>query len=152
MYWCLWVSLVAQCKKNPLAMQEAQEMWVWALGQEDPLEEGMTTHSSILAWRIPWTEESGGLQSRGSQRAGRDWNDWAYHTNIYRSFLSNRQKQSTGPSTGGWVVSGHGPSLLAVKAMSHWEAKLMWTHKYYTTQKAPCCLTPFIWHSRKAKL
>ena len=43
--------------KNPLAMREPQEMWVQSLGQEDPLEEDMATHSSILAWRIPWTEE-----------------------------------------------------------------------------------------------
>ena len=43
-------------------------MWVQSLGREDPLEEGMATHSRILAWRIPWTEEPGGLQSRGSQR------------------------------------------------------------------------------------
>ena len=42
-------------------MQEMQESWVQSLGQEDPLEEGMTTHSSILAWKIPWTEEPGGL-------------------------------------------------------------------------------------------
>ena len=47
-----------------------QEMEVRSLGQEDPLEEGMATHSSILAWRIPWTEELGGLQSMGSQRVG----------------------------------------------------------------------------------
>ena len=47
-------------------------MWVQSLGGEDPLEEGMTTHSSILAWRIPWTEEPGGLQSIGSQRVGLD--------------------------------------------------------------------------------
>ena len=46
-------------------MQETQEMWVQALGQEDPLEKDMATHSSILAWRIPWTEEPGGLQSMG---------------------------------------------------------------------------------------
>ena len=45
-------------------------MQVRSLGQEDPLEEGMATHSSILAWRVPWTEEPGGLQSIGSQRAG----------------------------------------------------------------------------------
>ena len=51
--------------KNLLAMQETQ---VQSLGQEDPLEEGMATHSSILAWRIPWTEEPGGLWSVGSQR------------------------------------------------------------------------------------
>ena len=43
-----------------------QEMWVQSLGWEDPLEKGMVTHSSILAWRIPWTEEPGGLQSKGS--------------------------------------------------------------------------------------
>ena len=48
-------------------MQEMQETQVQSLGWEDPLEEGMATHSSILAWRIPWTEESGGLQSMGSQ-------------------------------------------------------------------------------------
>ena len=53
-------------------MQETQEMQVRSLGQEDPLEEGMATHSSILAWRIPWTEEPGGLQSVESQRVGHD--------------------------------------------------------------------------------
>ena len=45
-------------------------MWVLSLGQEDPLEEEMTTHSSILAWEISWTEEPGGLQTMGSQRVG----------------------------------------------------------------------------------
>ena len=60
-----WVSLVVQMIKNPPAMQE---IWVPSLGQEDSLEEGMASHSSILAWRIPWTEEPGGLQSKGSQR------------------------------------------------------------------------------------
>ena len=53
-------------------MQEMQAMWVQSLGQEDPLEEEMATHSSILAWEIPWTEEPGGLQSMGSQRVGHD--------------------------------------------------------------------------------
>ena len=55
--------------KNLPAMQET---WVQSLGWEDPLEEGMPTHSSILAWRIPWAEEPGGLQSVGSQRVGHD--------------------------------------------------------------------------------
>ena len=55
-------SLVAQTIKNLPVMQET---WVRSLGWEDPLEEGMATYSSILAWRIPWTEESGGLQSIG---------------------------------------------------------------------------------------
>ena len=54
--------------KNLPTMQESQEMWVRSLGQEDPLEEEMAPHSSILAWKIPWAEESGGLQSMGSQR------------------------------------------------------------------------------------
>ena len=58
-------SLVAQMVKSPSAMQKTQ---VPSLGREDPLEEEMTTHSSILAWRISWTEESGGLQSMEFQR------------------------------------------------------------------------------------
>ena len=57
------VSLVAQMVKNLPAMQET---WVQSLDEEDPLEKGMSTHSSILAWKIPWTEEPGGLQSMGS--------------------------------------------------------------------------------------
>ena len=56
---------MAQMVKNPPVMRET---WVRSLGQEDPLEKGMATHSSILAWRLPWTEEPGGLQSMGSQR------------------------------------------------------------------------------------
>ena len=55
--------------KNLPAMQET---WVQSLGWEDPLEKGMATHSSILAWRIPWTEEPGGLQSMALQRVGHD--------------------------------------------------------------------------------
>ena len=62
-------SLVAQRLKHLLAMQET---WVQSLGQEDPPEKEMATHSSILAWRIPWTEEPGGLQSTGSQRVEHD--------------------------------------------------------------------------------
>ena len=58
-------SLIAQIIKHPPAMQET---WVQSQGWEDPLEKEMATHSSILAWRIPWTEESGRLQSMGSQR------------------------------------------------------------------------------------
>ena len=61
--------LVAQMGKNPPAVQET---WVPSMGWEHPLAQGMATHSSILGWRIPWTEEPGGLQSMGSQRVGRD--------------------------------------------------------------------------------
>ena len=66
------ISLVAQTVKNLPAMQDT---WIWSLGQEDALEKGMATHSSVLAWRIPWTEGPGGLQFMRSQRVGHDWND-----------------------------------------------------------------------------
>ena len=95
-YWCKklinWpnrASLVAQTVKNLPTVQETicnsgdhlqfrrpsvmQETQVRALGQEDPLEEGMATHSSILAWKIPWTGEPGGLQSMEFQRVEHDW-------------------------------------------------------------------------------
>ena len=72
-FFCLYSSLAGrvlfiapQSVKYPPAMQET---WVRSLGQEDPLEEGTVTHSSILAWEIPWTEEPGGLQSMGSQES-----------------------------------------------------------------------------------
>ena len=61
--------LFAQMVKN---LPPVQETLVQSLGWEDPLEKGMATHSSILAWRIPWTEEPGRLQSMGSQRVGHD--------------------------------------------------------------------------------
>ena len=64
--------------KNPPAMQEMQ---VWSPGREDSLEEGMATHSSMLAWRIPRTEKPGGLESRGLQRVRHYWSDWT-HTRI----------------------------------------------------------------------
>ena len=63
---------MVQWGRNPPAMQETQEMWVRSLGQEDPLEEEMATHSNILAWTIPWTESVGGLQSTGLQRVRQD--------------------------------------------------------------------------------
>ena len=65
-----WASLVAQRLKCLPTMLETR---VRSLGREDPLEKEMATHSSILAWRIPWTENPGGLQSMGLQRVGHDW-------------------------------------------------------------------------------
>ena len=64
-----WASLVVQMVKNLPVKRETQ---IRSLGQENALEQEMTTHSSILAWKIPWTEELGGLQSMGSQRARHD--------------------------------------------------------------------------------
>ena len=65
----LWASLVDQSVKNLPAVQETR---VQSLGSEDPLEKEMATHSSILTWKISWTQEPGGLQSMGSQRVGHD--------------------------------------------------------------------------------
>ena len=69
---------MAQQIKNPPALQETR---IWSLGQEDALEEGKATQSTILAWRIPWTEEPRGLQFMGSQRSRTQLSDWAciYH-------------------------------------------------------------------------
>ena len=64
-----WASLVAQSVKNPFAMWET---WVQSLDWEDSLEEGMATHSSILAWKIPWTEEPARLQPMELQRVGQN--------------------------------------------------------------------------------
>ena len=63
-------SLITQTVKN---LPVAQETWVWSLSWEDGLEKGMVTHYSILVWRIPWTEASGGIQSMESQRIKHDW-------------------------------------------------------------------------------
>ena len=60
---------MAQLVKNPPAVQETQETWVPSVGWEDPLEEEMATHSSIVAWKISWTEEPGGLQSMGCKES-----------------------------------------------------------------------------------
>ena len=84
--------------KNLSAMQET---WVQSLGQEDPLEKGMATHSSILAWRIPWTEEDDRLQSVGSQRVGHDWATFTFFTECICSVLKTIYM-------GGYMVS---PSL-----------------------------------------
>ena len=62
-----------------------QEMWVWSLGQKNPQKEGMATHSSILAWRIPWTEEPGGLQSMGLQ--SRTWLKWLSSSSMNMELL-----------------------------------------------------------------
>ena len=64
--------MVLVLENPPASKQEMQETWVHSLGQEDPLEEGMATHSSILAWRIPWTEEPCGLWSIELQRVRHD--------------------------------------------------------------------------------
>ena len=86
-----WAFLMAQLIKNLPAMRET---WVQSLGWEDSLEEGMATHSSILAWRIPWTEEPGGIQSMGSQRVSHVW-----VTNTFTSGDQMTLWQFWGPGT-----------------------------------------------------
>ena len=87
--WSTWASLVAQMGKNLPAMRETQ---FWSLGREDPLEEEMATLSSILARIIPWTEESDGLQSMGSERVRHNWVHTHTHTHtqcfiVYKTLL-----------------------------------------------------------------
>ena len=79
-----YFSLVAQMLKNLPAMQETQ---VQSLGREDALEKGMATHSSLLAWRIPWTQEPGEIQSMGLQRVGQ-----SYVTNTFTFHFSDKEK------------------------------------------------------------
>ena len=79
-----WASLVAQMVKNLPAMCET---WVRSLDWEDPLEKGMATHSSILAWKIPWTEEPGRLQSMGLQRVRHNW--VTFTLNLFKCFVSS---------------------------------------------------------------
>ena len=74
------VSLVAQTVKNPPVIQET---WVQSLGREDPMQKGMSTQSSILVWRIPWTEEPRGLQSMGTQSVGHDLPTERKHTHTF---------------------------------------------------------------------
>ena len=77
-------------------MQKTQEMQFWSLGQEDPLEEGMATYSSVIVWRIPWREELDWLQCIGSQNVGHDWSDLTCtcahthtkHFNIYLKLIN----------------------------------------------------------------
>ena len=81
-----WTELVAQMIKNLAAMWETQ---VWSQDQEDPLEKEMATHSSILAWKIPWTEEPGGPQSMGSQRVRHGWVTIHFTMTDYINWLLN---------------------------------------------------------------
>ena len=88
-----WASLVSQTIKNLPALPET---WVWSLDWEELLEKGMVIHVSFLAWRIPWTEEPGWLQSMGSQRVRHDWTTFtSLHmpTDGIRHFQEHYQKK-----------------------------------------------------------
>ena len=102
---------MAQTVKSLPAMWE---IWVWSLGWEDPLEKEMVTHSSILAWRILWTEEPGRLQSTGSQRVRHDWGT-NFHFQGYRfsslflnSFvITHNSFPLPLPSPSNWLMLSH---------------------------------------------
>ena len=95
-----------------------QDTWVQPLGGEDPLEKGMTTYSSILAWRIPWTEEPAGLQSMGSQRVGHNW-----VTNTFTNILM-KEKEPWSPKN---VI------YISFKAIFEFlELFNIWTKKFHT--------------------
>ena len=89
-------------KINDLDLPAMQEAWVWSLGQEDPLEKEMASHSSIPAWRLLWTEDPGGLQSIGMLRL--DWSDLA-HIHSFKS--SSKYLYSSSPHRVGGVIHLH---------------------------------------------
>ena len=153
---------MAQWVKNPPAMQQTQETWVRSLGQEDPLEKEMSTHSSILAWKIPRTEEPGGLQSMGSQRAGHDWvinNNNAYIQNLGKwywwAYLQGRDGDTDiekglvdtlGEGKGGmnWESSNDIYTLSKVQSLSRvWLFMTPW----FTALQASLSITNFQVHS-----
>ena len=104
-------SLVAQTVKDPPAMQETQ---VPSLGREGPLEKGMATHSCVLTWRIPWTEEPGGLQSKGSQRVGHDWatdTKWAELRHYSLEVVQPTREARVLGTSSSLALSGHKPRL-----------------------------------------
>ena len=123
--------------KNLPEMQETQETWVWSLGWEDPLEEEMATHSSILAWEIPWTEQPGGLQSMGLQRVGHDW----AHTDT-RSIIPPYKGKSIVPCCKNIM-----PSLEARHKKPHIVWFLLWNVHNWQIQRHGKCLSGCQRHS-----
>ena len=91
--------MVAQMVKNPPAMWVT---WVQSLGWEDPLQKGKSTHSSILAWRIPWTEEPGRLQPMGLQRVGHNWVTKHTHMKIWGDHKDIKQEDMENSYQGYW--------------------------------------------------
>ena len=118
--------------KDLPAMQELHETWVWSLGQEDTLEEDMATPSSILAWRIPWTKEPGGLQSMGSQRVSQDGSDLARthqcvyintYTHIYTcACMLNHLSYIQFDSAVLWTVARQAPLSMEFSRQEYWSA------------------------------
>ena len=125
----LYLYEVQECGKTVVQVVKSlpamPETWVQSLGQEDPLEKGMATHSSILSWRIPWTEEPGKLQSMGSQRVGHDWATNTHtHTHTHKvqeqaKLINHDRNQNRGHFWEGfWLRRGHRNLL------GHWKCSI----------------------------
>ena len=134
--------------KNPPAMQE---MWVQSLGQEDPLEKEMATHSSILGWRILWTEEPGGLLSMGSHRVGHNWSDLACMHTLEKEMATHSSSLAwriPGTEEPGWLLSmgshrvRHNWSNLAAAAA----ACLGWAFTFSSRNASTECLPHLLLH------
>ena len=158
-YTSTWASLVAQRLKHLPVMWETQ---VWSLGQEDPVEKEMATHSSVLAWRIPWTEEAGRLQSTGSQRVRHDWaaslSHWYICIRMFFAMLliiAPNWKEAKCLQTGEWThqlwTSHTMEHKKIVKANELYLHKTTWLNfkpivglKKNNSQKTTCSVTPFL--------
>ena len=138
-------SLVAHMVKR---LSTTQETWVWSLGWEDPLEKEMAIHSSTIAWKIPWTEEPGRLQSMGSQRVGHDWAislslfchtlAWIGHRYTYAPSLLNPLPAPT-PSPPSRLSQSPSLSSPSHAANSHWLSVLhmvMYTFPCYSLKSS----------------
>ena len=115
----IWASLGAQTVKNPPAVWETQ---VQSLSQEDPLENEMATHSSILAWRIPWTEEPGGLQSMESRGVEQDW-AMATHSSTLAWRIPWMEEPGRLQSMGSQRVGHNWATSLSRFTFMHWRRK-----------------------------
>ena len=126
-YYPYWTSLVAQTVKHLPAMWET---WVQSLGPEDPLEKEMATHSSTLAWKIPWTEEPGRLQSMGSQRVRHNWATSLSLSSLplfVKDIKMQRQMQSL------------------VQVYCQYMKSQIWTQTYYQYLQSSCSKPQAIW-------
>ena len=131
-----WASLVAQMVKNLPSMQETQ---VWSLGRKDPLEESMAIYSRILAWRIPWTEDPDGLQSKGSHRVRHNWSNLA---RMHMSSLGRSPREGNGNPLlysclghpmgrrAWWTTHSMGSQKSQAKPSMHICAYLLWRNVY----------------------
>ena len=122
---CIHIFQVTQWWRIHLPMQKTEETLVRSLGWKDPLEEEMATHSSLLAWRIPWTERPGGLQTMGLQRVGCDCTQTHTHMNIYVYRAWRWERLKAGGERGdrgwdGWVASPTQWTWVWARSRSWW--------------------------------